>query len=158
MKIRHLLGILLGLAIIPLLSSCGNETLIDGDHIYTNHLVLHGDLDVFVISNVVEETAETVSIKLFEPYDDIITGTLIIPKYSVGKTLDISEDNSCVKLSYKEKGKEEAELRLASGTMNVKYGSYYCIRINAVDENGARFFLEITVDVFHQNDEGQWVG
>lgn len=156
MEVRSIICYLTCLASLFFISSCGNETYIDENDIYTNRMVLHG-MDVFVISSIAGETDETVTINIFEPYENIFNGLLVIPKYSVNRILDVSKDKDCVKMSYTEKEREPAELHLGSGTINVSYKTRYAVRIEAIDENGERFFLDIIPDAFHQNEDGIWV-
>lgn len=153
MKRTHLLQFLLCLSIIPFQSACGNKTDLV---VYGNEMILNGQKYAPIVSSVLEETTESVKIKLFEPYDDALDGILTIPKYSIGQTIDISKDKECVKMSYTEKGKEPADLNLVSGTMEASKMRLYGIKIRGTDENGELFLLDIVPDGLKLQDDGTW--
>ncbi len=153
MKRTHLLLFLLCTFVLSIALSCVKTN----PDVYDNSLIINGQEYRPIVSSVIGENSESVTIDLYEPYDNLFKGTLVISKSSLNKTLDISNNNDCIKLTYTQKGSEQAELNLVSGTMKVEHTNRYGIRVDAIDNNGGKFFiLIVTGSVTFHDDEGRW--
>lgn len=150
---KHLIivkRILLCVSIIPFLFSCNK----DNPEVYDNILIINGQTYNPIISSV--ENDDPLTIKLFTPYDDSFTGTLLINNNVIGHTIDLNQEQDSFTLSYNQKENVQTDLKLESGTMNVDKAVRYGIRIEAKDINGKRFYLCIVPDGLTLHDNGRW--
>lgn len=151
---RHvkILGLFICLLFISCLTSC-NKDYFD---VYDNSLIINGQEYRPIVSSVIGEDSESVTIDLYEPYDNLFNGTLVISKSSLNKTIVLSDSNDVIKLTYTQKGYEQADLHLVAGTMKVEYTTRYGIRVEATDDKGGKFFILIVTDSVTLHNNGEW--
>ena len=153
MRQDRLFGLFICLSLIPNLTSCNKENLLD---VYGNILIINEQTYNPIISSVIGEDEDVLSVILFTPYDDSFSGTLLIKKSSIGQMLELYKEQDSLFLSYEQDGNEKTDIQFASGNMKVEKKYRYGILINATDIYGKRFYLSIVPDGLTLHDDGRW--